>query len=203
MLPALLLHATLGAAHLCPPDICLESAIRPEPEPEVHGRRLRSIMRAFGRLRGERPRFVTTEGTPLSPKLSVATLEQRLRADGANAAFRVIYGRCASHDESCPWADVEVRVHEEPGAFECPAAAEERAMRAEVHVEVEPLTAGEPQTLDLSVGPRICAGAHDRSDEEVFVATRSAWIYVAGTHGMANAALSRLPMKTILRVLAG
>src|SRR4029079_19510497 len=101
LLPALVLHAALGSSS-CPPDICLESAIHPEPEPPVYGRRLRAIMRSFGHLRGERPRFITTEGTALSPSLSVATIEQRLRADGANPAFRVLYGRCASHDESCP-----------------------------------------------------------------------------------------------------
>lgn len=40
------------------------------PRARARGARSQSavIMRAFGRIRGERPRFVTTEGTPRSPR---------------------------------------------------------------------------------------------------------------------------------------
>lgn len=204
LLPTLLLHATLGSASACPPDVCLESAIRPEPVPEVHGRRLRTMMRAFGRLRGERPRFITTEGTPLSPSMSVASIERRLRADGANPAFRVLYGRCASHDESCPWADVEVRVHDEPQTLDCEAASVRRVTRAGLHVVVEHVPAGDMQDFEVSVGPGGCAGHDDPSNDETPADhARSAWIYVSGTHGMAHAALGRLPVRTFMRALSG
>ncbi len=204
LLPALLLHATLGSASACPPDVCLESAIHPEPVPEVHGRRLRSMMRAFGRLRGKRPTFITTEGTPLSPSMSVASLERRLRADGANPAFRVLYGRCASHDESCPWADIEVRVHDELDALDCEASNVRRVTRAGEHVVVEHVPQGDLQDFEVSIGPGGCAGDRAPSgDEASGDATRSAWIYLSGTHGMAHAALGQLPVRAIVRALAG
>ena len=204
LLPTLLLHAMLGSTSACPPDVCLESAIRPEPELEVHGRRLRTMMRAFGRLRGERPRFISTEGTPLSPSMSVASIERRLRADGANPAFRVLYGRCASHDESCPWADVEVRVHTELEVLECDTATVRRVTRAGQHVVVEHEPAGELQEFEVSVGAGGCTGDEPPTDGAAeTTSTLSVWIHVSGTHGMAHAALGRLPVRAIMRTLSG
>jgi hypothetical protein len=204
LLPALLLQATLGSTSACPPDVCLESAIRPEPEPPVYGRSLRAMMRSFGRLRGARPRFITTEGTPLSPSMSVASIERRLRADGGNPAFRVLYGRCASHDESCPWADIEVRVHTEVDLLDCDAATVSRVTRAGQHVVVEHLPANILQEFEVSIGPGGCAGDQPASDDTAPAAsTLSAWIYVSGTHGMAHAALGALSVRAITRALAG
>jgi len=203
LLPTLLLHAALGSASACPPEVCLESAIHPEPEPEVHGRRLRTMMRSFGRLRGRRPMFITTEGTPLSPSMSIASIERRLRADGANPAFRVIYGRCASHDESCPWADVEVHILAEPQALDCDAATVRRVIRAGDHLVVEHVAEGDVQTFEVSVGPGGCEGPPSAGEDEApGDDVRSAWIYLSGSHGMAHAVLGRLPVRTLLRALA-
>jgi hypothetical protein len=203
LLSALLLHAALGTASACPPDICLESAIHPEPVPEVHGRRLRTMMRSFGHLRGKQPTFITTEGTALSPSMSVASIERRLRADGSSPAFRVHYGNCASHDESCPWVDVEVRVSDELDVLDCDAATVRRVTRAGHRVVVEHAPAGELQDFEVSVGPGGCAGDPQPADDTAPAAsTRSAWIYVSGTHGMAHAALGRLPVRAIARALA-
>jgi hypothetical protein len=199
LLPALVLHATLGAAS-CPPDVCHESAT--EPEPPVEAERVRAMMRAFGRLRGARPVFVTTEGTALSPSMSVAAIERRLRADGGNAAFRVLYGRCASHDETCPWADVEVHVHAELDALDCDAATVRRVTRAGDQLVLEHAPEGDLQDFEVNVGPGGCAGEGPASGDVAPAGPRSAWIYLTGTHGMAHAALGQLPIRAIRRALA-
>jgi hypothetical protein len=201
LLPALMLHVALGGPWPCPSDICPESGL--DPEPPVHARRLRSMMRSFGRIRGKHPAFITTEGTPLSPSMSIAAIARRLRDDGGNPSFRVLYGRCASHDESCPWADLEVRVHDELDALDCDAATVRRVTRAGHHVVVEHEPQGELQDFDVSVGPGGCAGDRPPSgDTAPAASTRSAWIYVSGTHGMAHAALGQLPVRAITRALA-
>ena len=208
LVSALLLHATLGSALPCPPGVCLESALESarEPEPEVHGRELRAMMRSFERVRGKRPTFITSEGTPLSPSMSVGSIERRLRADGANPAFRVLYGRCASHDEDCPWADVEVRVHDGLDALDildCEAKSARRVIRAGDHVVVEHVPQGNLQEFEVSVGAGGCAGDRDGiSDDGTKSDARSAWIFVSGTHGMAHAVLGRLPVRAMMRALA-
>jgi hypothetical protein len=202
LVPALLLRATLGSALPCPPDVCLESMVKPEPpEPPVHGRSLRSMMRSFGRLRGQQPTFITTEGTHLSPSMSIASIERRLRADGSNPAFRVLYGHCASHDESCPSVDVEVRVHTEPDILDCGAATVRRVTRTTSHVVVEHTAEGVLQVFEVSVGPGGCA-SDPQPTNDAATRTRSAWIYVSGTHGMAHAALGALSVRAITRALA-
>jgi hypothetical protein len=147
--------------------------------------------------------FITTEGTSLSPSMSVAAIERRLRADGANPAFRVLYGRCASHDESCPSVDIEVHVHTELDALDCDEPTVRQVTRADSHVVVEHQPEGDLQTLEVSVGPSGCAGDPRPTGDAALADSRSAWIYISGSHGMAHAALGQLPVRAITRALAG
>lgn len=56
----------------------------------------------------------------------------------------------------------------------------------------------------MSIGPDACTGDPRPTDEAAPAASpRSAWVYVMGTHGMAHAALGRLPVGAVLRALAG
>lgn len=209
LVSALLLHATLCSALPCPPDVCLESALKSarEPEAKVYGRELRAMMRSFEQVRGRQPTFITTEGTSLSPSMSVRSIERRLRADGSNPGFRVLYGRCASHDEDCPSADVEVRVQyglDALDVLDCEAKTARRVIRAGDHVVVEHVPQGNLQEFEVSVGSDGCAGDRDAdTDDGTTGDARSAWIFVSGTHGMAHAVLGRLPVRAIMRALAG
>jgi hypothetical protein len=137
--------------------------------------------------------------------MSVRSIERRLRADGSNPAFRVLYGRCASHDEDCPSADVEVRVYDGLDALDvldCEAKTARRVIRAGEHVVVEHVPQGNLQEFEVSVGAGGCAGEEGTEDGTNGDA-RSAWIFVSGTHGMAHAVLGQLPVRALKRAIAG
>ncbi len=152
--------------------------------------------------------FFTTGGTRLSPSMSVAQITRRVRADGfeEEPAFRVLYGRCTSHDETCPSADVELRLHGELDALDCEGPEVSRVTRTDSHVVVEYRPEGISEAFEVGVGPGRCTGEtlptattseSDASASEV----HSAWVMIDGSHGMARAVLGRLPVRAITRAL--
>ena len=199
LVSSLVLAAMLGEPWTCPPDLCVDRT--PEPRTPVHGRVLRRMMRAFGPIRGRDPVFFTVGGTPLSPSMSISRIERRVRADGFEdePAFRMLYGRCVSHDETCPSAEVELRLHGELDALDCDSPEVARVTRTKSHVVVEYRAEGTAETFEVGVGPGRCTGETLPASTE---SVHSTWIMIDGTHGMARAVLGRLPVRAITRALA-
>lgn len=202
----LVLGAALGGAQACPAGSCAvaAAAVAPEAEPTplVDGKRMRALMRAFGKLRGRSPQFSTGSGTRLSPSMSPAAIERRMAADGAEPVLRVLWGRCASHAQLCSWVELEAHVHRELHMLDCESPAAVRVMRLEGHVIVEQAPSSTTQSYEVDVGPVGCA-ADERPPGAVPEGARSAFLYVVGSHGLVQVAVRRLPVQALTRALEG
>lgn len=201
MLSALALLLVVGSNEPwhCPPDICVNAAR--EAPPAIHGRTLRRMMQAFGPLRGRQPALITALGTPLARSMSVSQIERRLRRDEAGPAFRVLYGRCASHDEDCPSVDIELRLHAQLDAIDCDAPTVTRVTRTASHLVVEHRPEGPLESFEVAIGPGRCVGDPPPEPAPDPERMHSVSIYIEGTHGLGRRALGQLPVRAIARAL--
>lgn len=184
----------------CPEQVCgpAPPAVV-EPGALLHARQLRDIMRAFGRLDGERPWFTTSAGHRLRPSMSARLIEAIIREDEGIPEFTAHYGRCATHSWTCPWASVTVALHEAgSGCGEAKGVA--RTTETATHRVREFEHVPPESEFDVDVPPPKCganraAGAgRDQSE--------AAHVSIGGTLGRGRRALGQLPVRAILGALA-
>lgn len=171
----------------CPDGVC--GAKPPEvmeAQPDLHAREVRSIMRAFPRVRGQSPWFSTSEGSRIRRSDSVRTLERRLLS--SDGLLYIHYGHCVSHSRTCPSAELAVDLEAEIDAREMTEAR---------------ILADLPMQRVYKLGD-------DRAfDQEWLVliptkgdANREVAVWLIGNLGLERAALGSLPVRAIRDALA-
>lgn len=188
MLETALLSLLAVGPWSCPERVCgPKPAEVIEPQPDLHARELRSVMRAFPKVLGRAPWFSTSEGDRIRRSDSVRILERRLL--DSDGLLYVHYGHCASHSRTCATAELVVDLE---GAVEASETAEARILAALPSQWVYKLSdygAFEQEWVVL-------IPAKDDAD-------RRAAVWLIGNLGLERAALGSLPVRAIRDALAG